>query len=175
MRVSAGPLPRWRVLSDCSATACGSWDVTGHLSKGSLGYSLCLQRYASEPVAAGPFVFSAGGMRRRRLAPRLPTPEKEFVPKPDGAPPGPGDVEVLEGGFTQRRKVRKGRKEAGGAGPPILTAGARLFALVMAPANSWPRIGGHSLAVDPAERDRRSSRPSADGFLGAHAGVFVVA
>jgi hypothetical protein len=51
-------------------------------------------------------------MRRRRFAPRLPTPEKEFVPKPDGAPLGPGNVEVLEGGFTQRRKVRKGHIEA---------------------------------------------------------------
>jgi hypothetical protein len=38
-------------------------------------------------------------------------PEKEFVPKPGSAPPGAGDMEVLEGRFTQRRKVRKGRKE----------------------------------------------------------------
>jgi hypothetical protein len=57
--------------------------------------------------------------------------------------------------------------------------------------NSCARIGGHSHAVDPAERDRRSNRPSVgrpgqrradgphgpspDGFVGVHAGVFVKA
>jgi hypothetical protein len=91
--------------SDCSSTARRSWGITEHLSGRSLGYSPRLQRYASELVAAGPFVFGAGGMRRRRLALRLPTPEKGFVPRPEGAPPGPGDVEVLEGAVTQSARA----------------------------------------------------------------------
>jgi hypothetical protein len=33
------------------------------------------------------------------------------VEQPTVAPPGADDVEVLEEGFTQRRKVREGRKE----------------------------------------------------------------
>ena len=52
--------------------------------------------------------------------------------------------------------------------------GPRLFGPVMERSNPRARIGGHSHAVDPAERDRRSNRPSADGFLSAQAGVFVV-
>jgi hypothetical protein len=39
--------------------------------------------------------------------------------------------------------------------------------------NSWARMGGHADAVDPAERDRGSNRPSAGGFVGAQAGLFV--
>jgi hypothetical protein len=41
------------------------------------------------------------------------------------------------------------------AHPPILVAGPRLFGLVMERSNSFARIGGHSHALDPAERDRR--------------------
>jgi hypothetical protein len=59
--------------------------------------------------------------------------------------------------------------------PPILVAGARLFGAVLERSNSGARIGGHADSVDPAEWDRRANRPPADGFAGAHAGVFVVA
>ena len=52
--------------------------------------------------------------------------------------------------------------------------GPRLFGPLMERSNSCARVGGHPDVVDPAERDRRSNRPSADGFLGARAGVFVV-
>jgi len=36
--------------------------------------------------------------------------------------------------------------------------GPRLFGLVAGRSNSCPRIGGHSHAGDPAERDRRPAR-----------------
>ncbi len=62
MRVGAGPVPRWRVLSDCPSTACRSPEITEHLPQGSLEHRLCIQRYASEPVTTGPLMFSSGGL-----------------------------------------------------------------------------------------------------------------
>jgi hypothetical protein len=64
---------------------------------------------------------------------------------------------------------------SGQRAPPLRLAGPCLFGPVVERSNSCARIGGHADAVDPAERDRRSSRPSADGFGGAQARVFVVA
>jgi len=51
--------------------------------------------------------------------------------------------------------------------------GPRLFGLVTERSNSCARVGGHAAAADPGGRDRRSNRPSADGFVGAQTGAFV--
>jgi len=51
--------------------------------------------------------------------------------------------------------------------------GRRSFRTVMERSNSCAWIGGHADAVDPAERDRRSNRPWADGPHGPPADGFI--
>ena len=68
--------------------------------------------------------------------------------------------------MTEGRK--KGRAEAGSADRPDLIGGPRLFGVVVGRSNSRTRIGGHSHAVE----DQTAASLL---FLGAHAGIFVVA